>query len=127
MGTACFSAITFSRYSRACSTVLPRSCLASSTDFFHARGSSRPYARAIVSSLYSIVYPSFVIVSLQGHELRRSGRADARPAVDDRLARHREFAEEVPDHLGLDLDVHKFLPVVNGDLFPDEVRKDRHV
>src|SRR5438093_1611616 len=70
IGTACLRAATFSRYSRAFSTVRPRSCLASSIDFFHAIGRSRPYARAIVSILYSTVYPSFVIrSSLQRHEL----------------------------------------------------------
>src|SRR5881409_4092376 len=120
--------MTFSRYSRGWSTILPRSWRASSTDFFHASGSSRPYARAIVSILYSTVYPNFVIrPSLQRHELRRSRRADARPAVRDRLARHRELADVEPDHLRPDLDRHEFFPVVHRDLLPDEIREDRDV
>src|SRR5437762_541106 len=128
IGTACLREATFSRYSRAFSTVRPRSCLASSIDFFHAIGRSRPYARAIVSILYSTVYPSFVIrSSLQRHELRRAGRADARSAVDHGLASHRELADEMADHLGLDLDRHELLPVVDRDLLPDEVGQDRHV
>src|SRR5204863_215415 len=85
-----------------------------SIDFFHAIGRSRPYARAIVSILYSTVYPSFVIrSSLQRHELRRAGRADARSAVDHGLASHGELADEMADHLGLDLDRHELLPVVH--------------
>src|SRR5438094_480585 len=128
IGTACLRAATFSRYSRAFSTVRPRSCLASSIDFFHAIGRSRPYARAIVSILYSTVYPSFVIrSSLQRHELRRARRADPRSAVDHGLASHRELADEMADHLGLDLDRHELLPVVDRDLLPDEVGQDRHV
>src|SRR5437764_4721616 len=128
IGTACLRAATFSRYSRAFSTVRPRSCLASSIDFFHAIGRSRPYARAIVSILYSTVYPSFVIrSSLQRHELRRARRADARSAVDHGLAGHRELAEEMADHLGLDLHRHELLPVVDRDLLPDEVGQDRDV
>src|SRR5205809_2158119 len=128
IGTACLRAATFSRYSRAFSTVRPRSCLASSIDFFHAIGRSRPYARAIVSILYSTVYPNFVIrTSLQRHELRRSRRPDARSAVGDRLARHCELADVVPDHLRLDLDGHEFFPVVHRDLLADEIRQDRDV
>src|SRR5213083_2228506 len=128
IGTACLREATFSRYSRAFSTVRPRSCLASSIDFFHAIGRSRPYARAIVSILYSTAYPSFVIrSSLQRHELRRARRADARSAVDHGLASHRELADEMADHLGLDLDRHELLPVVDRDLLADEVRQDGHV
>src|SRR5438552_11960212 len=128
IGTACLRAATFSRYSRAFSTVRPRGCLASSIDFFHAIGRARPYARAIVSILYSTVYPSFVIrSSLQRHELRRARRADARSAVDHGLAGHRELAEEMADHLGLDLHRHELLPVVDRDLLPDEVGQDRDV
>src|SRR5438094_8533291 len=126
IGTACLRAATFSRYSRAFSTVRPRSCLASSIDFFHAIGRSRPYARAIVSILYSTVYPSFVIrSSLQRHELRRARRADARSAVDHGLAGHLELAEEMADHLGLDLHRHELLPVVDRDLLLDEVGQAR--
>src|SRR3989304_2409691 len=62
MGTGCLRSVTRSRYCRACSTVFPRIARASSTLFFHAIGSSRPYARAIVSFLKSTVYPSFAIV-----------------------------------------------------------------
>src|SRR3989475_1046957 len=120
--------MTFSRYSRAWSTVFPRSWRASSTDFFQASGSSRPYARAIVSILYSTVYPNFDMrTSFQRHELRRSRRADARSAVRDRLACHRELADVMPDHLRLDLDRHELLPVVHRDLLANEVRQDRHV
>src|SRR5437773_8273215 len=128
IGTACLRAATFSRYSRAFSTVRPRSCLASSIDFFHAIGRSRPYARAIVSILYSTVYPSFVIrTSLRRRDLRRARRADARAAVDHGLAGHRELAEEMADHLGLDLHRHELLPVVDRDLLSDEVGEDRDV
>src|SRR5205814_883810 len=94
--------------------------------WFH--GLLRPYARAIVSILYSTVYPSFVIrSSLQRHELRRARRADARSAVDHGLAGHRELAEEMADHLGLDLHRHELLPVVDRDLLPNEVGQDRDV
>src|SRR6266705_1338608 len=65
--------------------------------------------------------------SLQRHELRRSRRADARSAVRDRLARHRELADVVPDHLRLNLDRHEFFPVVDRDLLADEVRENRDV
>src|SRR5437870_2547918 len=65
--------------------------------------------------------------SLQRHELRRSRGADARPAVRDRLARHRELADVVPDHLRPDLDRHEFFPVVHRDLLSDEVGEDRDV
>src|SRR5256712_6663279 len=65
--------------------------------------------------------------SFQRHELRRSRRADAGAAVRDRLARHRELADVMPNHLRLDLDRHELLPVVDRDLLPDEVREDRHV
>src|SRR5947208_15616159 len=105
IGTACLREATFSRYSRAFSTVRPRSCLASSIDFFHAIGRSRPYPRAILSILYSTVYPSFVIrSSLQRHELRRAGRADARSAVERGLARRGGVHGEAADHLGIDVD-----------------------
>src|SRR5438445_7218683 len=128
IGTGCFRAITFSRYSRAWSTVFPRSWRASSTDFFQASRSSRPYARAIVSILYSTVYPNFDLrTSFLRPELRRSRRADAGSAVCDRLARHRELADVMPDHLRLDLDGHELLPVVDRDLLADEVREDRDV
>src|SRR5436309_13523839 len=65
--------------------------------------------------------------SLQRHELRRSRRADARSAVRDRLARYRELADVVPDHLRLNLDRHEFFPVVARDLLADEVRENRDV
>src|SRR5438128_4778306 len=65
--------------------------------------------------------------SLERHELRRSRGADARSAVRDRLARHRELADVMPDHLRLDLDGHELFPVVDRDLLADEVREDRDV
>src|SRR5439155_740449 len=65
--------------------------------------------------------------SLERHELRRSRGADARSAVRDRLARHRELADVVPDHLRLDLDRHELFPVVDRDLLADEVRENRDV
>src|SRR2546426_335609 len=49
IGTGCFKAITFSRYSRAWSTVFPRSWRARSTDFFHASGSPPPVARDVAA------------------------------------------------------------------------------
>src|SRR2546426_739449 len=61
------------------------------------------------------------------HELRRSRRPDAGSAVRDRLPRHGELADVMPDHLRLDLDRHELLPVVDRDLLPDEVREDRDV
>src|SRR3972149_1177594 len=60
----------------------------------------------------------------QRHELRRARRTDAGPAVDDGLSRQREFADVVPDHLGLDLDALELLPIVDGDLLANEVGKD---
>src|SRR5207245_7512492 len=60
-------------------------------------------------------------------ELRRSRRADAGSAVRDRLARHRELADVVPNPLRLDLDRHELLPVVHRCLLTDEVREDRPV
>src|SRR5205823_14748949 len=65
--------------------------------------------------------------SFQRHELRRARRTDARAAVNDRLPRHRELADEMPNHLRLDLDGQEFLPVVDRDLLADEVRQDRDV
>src|SRR2546427_726838 len=65
--------------------------------------------------------------SFQRHELRRSRRPDAGSAVRDRLPRHGELADVMPDHLRLDLDRHELLPVVDRDLLPDEVREDRDV
>src|SRR6266571_9016097 len=63
--------------------------------------------------------------SLQRHELRRSRRADARSAVRDRLPRHGELADVMPDHLRLDLDRHVLLHVVDRNFLRDEVREDR--
>src|SRR2546428_83813 len=56
--------------------------------------------------------------SFQRHELRRSRRPDAGSAVRDRLPRHGELADVMPDHLRLDLDRHELLPVVDRDLLP---------
>src|SRR3989442_1555954 len=120
--------MTFSRYSRAWSTVFPPCWRASSPAFFQGSGSPRPSARAMVSLLYSTVYPNFDMrPSFQRHELRRSRRPDAGSAVRDRLPRHGELADVMPDHLRLDLDRHELLPVVDRDLLPDEVREDRDV
>src|SRR5256886_2141812 len=65
--------------------------------------------------------------SLERHELRRPRRSDTGSAVCDGLPRHRELADEMPDHLRLDLDRHEFLPVVDRDLLADEVGQDRDI
>src|SRR3990172_5052900 len=64
---------------------------------------------------------------LERHELRRARRPDAGTAVGHRPPGHRELAEVMPDHLRLDFDGHEFLPVVDRDLLPDEIREDRYV
>mmetsp|Transcript_8294 Transcript_8294/g.28223 ORF Transcript_8294/g.28223 Transcript_8294/m.28223 type:complete len:253 (+) Transcript_8294:620-1378(+) len=65
--------------------------------------------------------------SLEGHEPRRVGRANARAAVLDGLVADGELPQVVADHLGLDLDRVEHLAVVDAHDGADHLGHHDHV
>src|SRR6267378_1864784 len=92
-----------------------------------AAGSRRP-ARATSGSCSQVVARGpWCFTSFERQELRRARGANPRARVLHGLARERELADEMPEHVGLDVDFLVLLAGVHREALADHEREDDDV